>query len=594
MVNVLLLYVSADLQSIDQRRSIISPTGLYFLAACLRSAGISTEVVNFSTMSPEEQRSCLERYRPRYVGISMLTLNRFSALESADFIKKKLPEAKIILGGPHATFLAEELMLRTPEIDCVVCGEGEETLLELIRCWEHGGDPCKVNGIVFRDMGKPVRTLPRPLMKDLSTLPHPAEWFPEDRIITSRGCPFQCGFCASSQFWGRGIRFHSSDWVLDEIELLYRKHGIRELKFSDDLLTLDKDRVIAICKGIVKKRIYIRFRCMSRVNTICSERLEWLKRAGCYRIDYGVESGSARILKAMGKRITPDEVADAFRMTRAAGIGAGCFLIVGYPGENAQSIAETKELVRRIRPTFLDISSMAIFPNSPVYLELVRTHQVSPNVWFDLKEPTLFLTEDGKKEQYLSYISELRNDFDRQAKSDSFSTDETAALYRRCETMGHISPDWAKTPEGGEWTENSLEVLANSVRCEPDNPLLWHRMAELCLQLGDAKLAGEAVRRAIDLQPNNYDSRCLSARIHARLGETDTAVSEYKMAIRTRPDKIEAYLEQGELYQKLGRWHDAHESFLLSLRIDPFWPPIKEALKTCQQQMTGEVSYTHG
>jgi anaerobic magnesium-protoporphyrin IX monomethyl ester cyclase len=582
---VLLLYCSPDLEMVSQRKSLLIPTGLFFLAAHLHSCGIAVTVENFSTLSPEEWEARLLETRPDYVGMSMLTMNRFSTLELASLVRKTLPHTKIVLGGPHVSALATEMIESCPEIDCVVCGEGEATLAEVIERWEGGEDLDGVRGTVFRKGEEIIRNDMRPWIEDLSSLSHPAGLFAYEKISTSRGCPFQCAFCSSSQFWGRAIRSHSADWVVEEIELLYKKHGIREFSINDDLFTLDKERVISICDGIVNKRLYVRFHCMSRVNTLCEDRLSWLKRAGCYRIDFGVESGSERLLKAMGKKTDLGQVRRAFQMTREAGIGTGCFLIVGFPGEDDQSIAETKRLLKQIRPTFCDISSMAIFPDSPVYRNLLKEGAVTPDIWFEMHEHTLFLTEAGGKERYKFYLEGLRAAYEEDRESFAFTTSQRQNLFLRHRALGHAAMELAQALCTDGQYPKALKTLTEATEMEKANPFLWCKMAEISLLLGNPALAIDAVQVAFELQPRNYDTLLLAARISESSGDVDTALDLLEQGIGARPEKIEGYLHKGDLLAGHRKWAEAYESYASAVKIDPYWSPLKDTMRQCEAHL---------
>ena len=582
---VLLLYCSAEIGTIDQRKSLRTPTGLYFLATYLNIHGISAAVDNFSTSSEEERHACLQRYRPSYVGLSMLTLNRFATMQLANWIKTLWPQTKIVLGGPHASSLPAEIMRREPAVDCVVCGEGEKTFLNLIKCWEQKGDLGTVKGIVYRKGNKVIHNAPRPFMKNLSALPHPAKIFPYEKISTSRGCPFKCQFCSSSQFWGRGIRYHSPKWVVDEIEYLYRNHGIREIYFNDDVFTAEHERVKAICKGIIDRGLFIRFNCMSRVNTLCPERLKWLKRAGCFRIDFGVESGSKRLLRAMGKKATSEQAVRAFRMTREAGIETGCFIIIGFPGEADDSIKATKALVRKLRPTFASFSSMAIYPNSPVYLKFLNDKQLNDDIWFKMQEHTLFIIEEGKKQQYLQYLEELRLDYSTRQADYQMTLAERQANLQRYKGLGHTALELALALSRQGDHAVALQTLARAAASEPNNPFLWHHMAELCFNLDEPALGLDTIQKAMAIQPQNYESHRLAARLLAKAGNPELALDEFKAVIATRPEKIEAYIEQGELLQKMHRFSEAARTFAQAVKIDPYWPPLHSAIQQCEQQI---------
>jgi len=581
---VLLLFCSAE-GIIEKAKSLRIPMGLNFLATYLIANGIRAAVENFSCLSKEEQVALLANHNPKYIGLSMLTLNRFTTIDRIRLIRKILPDTKIIVGGPHASFLAEHILTRVPEIDCIVFGEGEVSLLELVNTWERSGDLGTVQGIVYRDKKNIIKNPGRRLMTDLSALPHPAAHFAYDTISTSRGCPFQCAFCSSSQYWGRTIRYHSPEWVVDEIELLYRNHGIREISFNDDLFTLDKNRVVSICREIINRRLFIRFRCMSRVDTLCRERLEWLKKAGCTRIDFGVESGSENMLKAMGKKADVSQIRMAFRMTRDAGIGTGCFLIVGFPGENDESIALTKQLVRDIRPTFCDISSFAMFPDSPIYHKLLKADGMSPNIWFDIKAHTLFVVGENELDKFTCYVHELRKDYNESKIRYAFTLSDRLDAFKQYNGIGHTAVDLADALSHHNEHEKALRIMEKTVDMEPDNPFLWHTMAALCLFLGRTGSALEMMQTCLHIQPKNYENLLLAAKIFMAQGRKEPALAQIEAAIGNRPDKIEAYIEKGAHHAGDQFWSEAASAYTHALRIDPYWPPLKDALQRCEVQL---------
>jgi radical SAM superfamily enzyme YgiQ (UPF0313 family) len=587
---VLLLYRSADIGSIDQAKSLKPPIGLYFLSARLDSANVSSAVNNFSALPFEEQAERLLRYAPSYVGISMMTSNRFSSMELAGSVKELLPNAKVILGGPHASEMPEAILSRVPAVDAVVIGEGEDSFEELIRFWEEGKEISEVRGIAYRQGGRSVRTRPRSPISNLDRLPHPAGKFAYENIGTSRGCTYRCGFCASSRFWGSGIRYHSADWVADEIEMLYRNHGIREFRINDDVFTLNRERTIAVCKEILARGLYIRFRCMSRVNTLCPERLAWLRKAGCYQIDFGVESGSDRILKAMGKKADVEQAVKAFRMTREAGVRTGCFLLIGYPGEDDRSISETKQLVRKLRPGWCDLSSMALFPGSPIHRRLLEKGKIDEDIWFSMKDHTLFIVEDGNRDRYVRYLNELRADYEKHRPSYEPTLTERKRVLDATGGSGFAASELAQALCACGENKEALKILAEASKKEALNPFLWHEISQLCLHLGDMRLALSASEKALMLQPGNYETLRLAARVSAKSGDVDAAEALLMSAIEPRPERIEAWIELGELYQKTGRFMGAVEAYRSASIIDPFWAPLKEAMEDCRRRIAASPS----
>ncbi|MGX9367382.1 B12-binding domain-containing radical SAM protein [Desulfoplanes sp. PS50] len=361
------------------------PLGIAYLTSALRIHNVPTHYQDLHEATWSDIAVLLRSEQPDVVGISCFTLGRINAHHLATMSRQELPDAHIVMGGPHATFYPEH-MLENPAVDMVVMGEGEATIVELVTCLEEGRPLAGVRGLALRTKDGTVRTPPREEPTDLDGLAFPAydsfdlaqykspeipEQFlsqPGTHLLTSRGCPFHCGFCSVNRFFeGRWAR-RSPRNVVDEIEELTDRLHVQHLYFSDDLFTLDRKRVIDLCREILDRKIFFAWMAETRVDLVDKEMLELMRQTGCYRIYYGVESGSPRILKAAGKGFTVEHVRKAFAMTHQAGIEPCCFLMVGNPGENPETIKETVELINEIRPAIRPILGInTLFPASPQY-----------------------------------------------------------------------------------------------------------------------------------------------------------------------------------------------------------------------------------
>jgi anaerobic magnesium-protoporphyrin IX monomethyl ester cyclase len=329
----------------------------------------------------------VDNYSPQIVGITCPTAAYYNIRKICHDLKKKDNQVKIVLGGSHPTALPRETIGETG-CDAVVIGEGEITFLELVETWEKGQPLEKVRGIAYPDegSGEIVVTPPRPLIQDLDTVPFPAKdllpihlYFlpPTKRIrsqratnmVTSRGCPYSCRFCMAQTMWTRKTRLRSVRNVLEEIRVNVEQYRLDEFSFHDEVFTLKRERAAAICEGILDAGWDISWVCMARVESVDLELLKLMKRAGCGKIGFGFESGSARMLELMNKRMNLDDAVRAAALCKRAGIEVVGNFILGYPGEDVRSIKETIAFAKRI-----DCDTAAFFiaipyPGTPLWFE---------------------------------------------------------------------------------------------------------------------------------------------------------------------------------------------------------------------------------
>jgi len=388
-----------------------APLGIATLAAVLRRAGYTPTLRDLHDDGWDEVEALFREKRPDLVGISCFTFERTNALRTAALVRQLLPEALVVMGGPHATFFPEQ-MLQSGLVDVVVLGEGEKTLLELVRRMEDGRDLRYLPGIALRDTDGFRSNPPGPRTDCLDGLPFPDysafdlakykspevpeqhQASPGTHVLTSRGCPYTCRFCSVNKFFGGRWAFRSPGNVADELEQLVADRGVRHVYFSDDLFTLNRERAIGICREIIDRKIDLAWMAETRVDCVDAGLLGWMRRAGCHRVYYGVESGSPRILKAVNKRFTVAQVARAFELTHKAGLEPCCFLMVGNPGESPETIGETVELIQAIRPAATPIIGITtILPGTELY-ELSKCQGlITDDYWRTEGNPPLYTGE---------------------------------------------------------------------------------------------------------------------------------------------------------------------------------------------------------
>jgi len=420
------LYYQEDIQS--------PPIGIYYIGALLIENGYDVEILNLYEEKDQVYiEELLEQKKPDVIGFSILNANRLGGIEIAKIAKKINLQIKIIFGGVGATFLYYHLLKNFDCIDYIIIGEGEHTFLELIKAFESDEkDISKIQGIAYKKDNKIIRTKERGFISNLNNIPIPAKYFKYMHVTSTRGCPWNCFFCGSPKFWKRRIRFRSPQNFVDEIELLYKK-GINFFYFSDDNLTIDKKRIIAICKDILRRGLNISWYAISRVSYIDEEILYWMRRAGCIQISYGVESGSERIRKILNKPLKKKDIIKAFDLTKKYGILPRAYFIYGCPGETWDTINETIELMYEIKPLSCIFYILDIFPGTEFY-ERIKAF-LNEDIWLNKIEGIMYWELDPNLDQefILKAGERLRNAFYKGLPEfvNSISLVDIKELYKR-------------------------------------------------------------------------------------------------------------------------------------------------------------------
>ena len=396
------------------------PMGLAYIAAVLKKNGIDVKVLDAAAFPWKKLERIIKQQNPDIVGIPCWTVERGQSFKTAQLVKKVAPQAKIIMGGHHATAFPEH-MFKLAYADVVVIGEGELTVLELINALYNGEDLSTIKGIVYQKDGEAFITPPRDFITDLDSIPFPSysdfnlddyNGLPERSertaaLITSRGCPHRCTFCSASKFWKRKWRYRSAENVLDEIEGLYKDYDVKALMFFDDNFAVRKDRAIEICDGILQRGLKISWVACTHVNQVDKELLKWMKKAGCYRLDYGVESGSPKILKNIKKGQTVEQIKEAFKLTHEVGIQPRAYLMVGNPGENKETIQETITLMKEIKPYNAPSGQLlCVLPDTEIY-ELAKAQGIISDDFWLTNNSLLYYTGEHSIEELQALREQL-------------------------------------------------------------------------------------------------------------------------------------------------------------------------------------------
>lgn len=368
--------------------------GFGYIASVLKKRGYSSEIINLESVSKKNIINIINKKNPRVIGIRCLTNERSDVYTITEMIKKVNKEIKIVVGGPHATVLYNQMLNHFP-IDYIVLGEGEITFLELISAIHNNKDIGKIKGIAYKKKNRIIKNEEQKLISNLDSLPMPnynISKNPEETtwISTSRGCAYNCGFCTAKNVWGRSYRTKSVKKIVDEIEYYVNNFNKKYFGFMDDTFTYDKKRARDICKEIIKRKWRIRWSVGTRVDCVDGKTLYWMKKAGCRRIDFGVESGSEMIRKNMNKNFTNKNILNAFKLAKEYKIKTIAYMILGYKGENFSSIFESISLFNKIEPDTIITCPARLYPGTELYENAKKEGLISDGYWLGNKRAPIY------------------------------------------------------------------------------------------------------------------------------------------------------------------------------------------------------------
>ncbi len=417
-MKILLIYPYFLDDRIEAEEISVVPIGLYYIGAMLMEHHYDVAILNWHDVNknPSLIEKTLKEKKPDVIGFSIVHANRWGGIDIARIARRVLPGVTIVFGGIGASFLWEHLLKHFTEIDFALLGEGEHSFLKLVQCLEKKEREGigSIQGIAFRQGTEVIRTGNPEVIQEIDQLPMPSKYFSFQHLISSRGCPADCTFCGSPQFWGHKVRFHAPEYFVGQLKELYQK-GITFFYISDDTFTMRKDRVIKICRLIIEQGLKISWFAISRVNYTDEEMLLWMRKAGCIQISYGVESGSGKIRSILNKNIRTKDIKRAFALTTRYGILARAYFIYGSPGETLKTIQETLDLIHEIKPLSIILYILAIFPGTALYEDFKRRTKLNDDVWMERIEDILYFESDPKlsKDTILAFGRQLRSDYYR-------------------------------------------------------------------------------------------------------------------------------------------------------------------------------------
>jgi radical SAM superfamily enzyme YgiQ (UPF0313 family) len=330
---------------------------------------------------------------PDVVGVHAITDNRFKAISLFRELKKRKPDVVILTGGPHFSLTAKNALELVPEIDYIIKGEGEKPIVEFLNRLEGSKDLSEVPGIVFRKNNEIFENKTVNLIENIDELPMPA-WHLFDMkeynkpidgtkirsigVMSARGCPNVCVYCANAR---SGLRLMTPKKFVDEVEFLQKEYGFKGFDFWDDTLTMVNEHAIAICEEIIKRKLDIVWYARARVNTVNKNLLGLMRKAGCIRISYGVESGSPRILKIIRKNITIDQVREAVKASSDVGMAVVENFMVNLPDETIDDLRQTIEVMKwlgQVKDSYPSYGFTVIYPGTELEF-MAKERGIMPN-----------------------------------------------------------------------------------------------------------------------------------------------------------------------------------------------------------------------
>ncbi|MCM2266930.1 MAG: B12-binding domain-containing radical SAM protein [Elusimicrobiales bacterium] len=333
--------------------------GIFLLVAALEKAGFKAGLKEYSMEYGRSLPAELENFlsavdtAPRLIGIGCHSVHMPFAVKAAQALKLKFPEKTVVLGGPGPSGAAKELLEKFPFIDAVSVGESEETIVEIVR--EGAPGFAGIKGLAYRGGAGVTLNPPRPHIADLSSLPMPAYHTPGFRgnyqiatVLTSRGCPYRCGFCSLTDFDGRRLRYNSIPNVLAELTLLKNEYGFSDLFFVDPNFSVNRERTLELCRAIKKANLGLKWFAMTRTECVDPALLDEMAAAGCKTVFYGLDSGSETVLAAIKRGSGLKKALAAIEMSTAHIPNVEVGLMWGFPFETLEDFKRTLEVRERL------------------------------------------------------------------------------------------------------------------------------------------------------------------------------------------------------------------------------------------------------
>lgn len=402
------------------------PLSLLYIATFLNQKGHKAEVLDCEAegVSFDELEQHIGRGDYDVVGVAMLTPMYSQALEICKIAKKINPNIKVLVGGSHPSLRPKETVSEEP-IDVATVGEAETTFLELLDAFEKNKSLKDIKGIAFKQNDSVIQTPDREKIQDLDFFPIPdralinmklyrpsASYYkqlPAYTMITTRGCPYRCTFCATAK---TGYRMHSVPRVIEEMRILVEKYGAKEILIRDDTFSLNRRRTIDLCNAIIRSGLNkkVRWDCITRANLVDLPLLKKMKEAGCWGIHFGVEGGTQNLIDSIKKDTTLEVIKTTFRLCRKVGIETRAYMMLGMPESTREDDMATIKFAKELDPDWAQFTICTPYPGTQMYEELLSSGEVisqdwnNYQTWSGYSEHQLVWTPNGRSSEEIKEL----------------------------------------------------------------------------------------------------------------------------------------------------------------------------------------------
>lgn len=505
----------------------LMPSGVPSIASYLEREGHTVTLANLSQYGAARGAEIALRESPDAVAVSIFSFNRHESFRFIKELKKRKKDLIIIAGGQHPTFLHEQILASHPEIDFIVRGEGEIAAAEILK----SPDRIKKGSVIEKER-----------IADLDSIPcasdfggrmigvNPHEQF--TYIITTRGCPSSCTYCSSPYFWERKVTYRSPENIVLELKSIQQRYGIVYFSIRDDNFTLNKKRVLEFCRLLNDSGIYMMWNCQARVDTIDFEMLSAMKSCGLEHIQFGIESGSEKILKLYEKSTSVEKIKRASEATRKAGVYLSFYLMAGMEGEETEDIDKTISLLHSSLPHDSIVSPVAYYPGTALYNSAKKRGRISDSIWKERTDSGLYLIDRKISDKWIKRI--LRESVKVSAKAaytdadfafhrksedggfwltdilegdynfDKGNTEKAAALYKKV-ISAYPENIWGYLKAADALAETSavepIKLLKKAAAIVPSYHGTWLSIAQLEYESGNLKRAVKSAEKAHELNP---------------------------------------------------------------------------------------------
>jgi len=377
-----------------------------------------------------EVKSVISDFKPDLVGITVMTAKYAPAKKITALIKDINPNITIVWGGPHISADGLTAMEENHQIDYAIYGEGESAFNELVFALDSKFDISNIGSLFYRKNNEVVRNEPVVSIENLDHLPFPlrnADVFQDryDRyklgnIMASRGCPYQCTFCNSFKVWGHKVRFRSIDNIIGEIESITNTFNIRSFHFSDDTFTLNKKHVLEFCSALISRDIKISWSCTTRLDVLDEDIIFAMKKSGLSVVTVGIESGSDRILKLIKKGQDKEKIRQGIKLLNKFKIDWHAFFMIGFPFEEEADIFETKQFMRELNPTRVELSIFTPYPGCEMFEEAKLLGMINEkNDWtlYSHQSSNNYFVKNITRDRFSELVKDMFKETDRVNKS---------------------------------------------------------------------------------------------------------------------------------------------------------------------------------